>query len=97
MGKVSELFTRGEILFLALMLVVAPFVLYDFDSRIGMILVGVVFGLSGVGHFRASYKETFARGLRKSLGIFLILFGFFTVAAMVVMFFRGEHLSSTPP
>jgi len=79
------------------MLIVGPIVVFELDSRIGMSLVGVIFGLSGAGHFLAAQKENSARGLRKGLGIFLMLFGLFTLVVMIIMFARGEQLSVSSP
>jgi uncharacterized membrane protein (UPF0136 family) len=92
-----ELFARRDIAFLALLLVVGPIVMFELDSRLGMLLAGVVFGLGGVGHFLAAEKETSTRGLQKALGVFLILFGLFTIVVMTIMFVRGEQLSTSPP
>lgn len=90
-----ELFARRDIAFLALMLAVGPVAMFELDSRVGMLLAGVVFGLSGVGHFLAAEKETSTRGLRKGIGLFLILFGLFTIVVMTIMFVRGEQLSTS--
>lgn len=92
-----ELFARRGIVFLALLLTVGPIVALDLDPRLGMLLAGVVFGLRGVGQFLVADKQISGRGLQKGLGIFLMLFGLFTIVVMVIMFVRGEQLSTSPP
>lgn len=94
MKRFLELFAHRRMVIFALIFWVAPFAVYDLDPRIGILLTGLIFGLSGVGNFLAAEKESTARGLRKALGVFLILFGLFTVAVMIIMFIRGEHLST---
>ncbi len=93
--RTFEFFSRQGVVFLALMLVVGPIATFELDPRIGMLLVGGIFVLSGGGHFMVADKEISGRWLRKGLGIFLILFGVFTIVVMLVMFIRGEQLSTS--
>lgn len=96
MRKFLELFARRGIVFLALLLAVGLVALLKLDARLGMLLAGVIFLLSGVGNFLVAQKESRGRGLRRALGIFLILFGLLTVAVMIVMFVLGQPLSVAP-
>lgn len=97
MRNFLELFARQSIVLLALMLVVGPVVVFKLDSRIGMLLAGVVFGLNGLGQFFVAEKQTSGQGLQKGIGVFLILFGLFTVVVMLIMFVRGEPLPTSSP
>ncbi|MBN2388223.1 MAG: hypothetical protein JXB85_14495 [Anaerolineales bacterium] len=95
MRKFLELFARQWFFFLALMLAVGIPVTFDLDARIGMLVVGVVFCLSGTGNVLVAPKEIRWRGLHQGAGIFLILLGLLTIATMVIMFARGEQMSGS--
>lgn len=91
-----ELFARRGIVFLALMVAVGSVVALKLDERIGMLLAGVIFGLSGVGNWLVAARESHMRGLRRALAVFLMLFGLFTIIVMVIMFIRGDRLGVPP-
>lgn len=86
-----ELFARRGIVFLALMVVVGGVVMLNLDDRIGTLLIGVIFGLSGIGNWLVAEREHHARGLRKAMAVFLTLFGLFTIVVVVIKFIRGEQ------
>ncbi|HOT92638.1 MAG TPA: hypothetical protein PLJ78_17615 [Anaerolineae bacterium] len=63
MRTLLELFARRGIVFLALMVAAGGIVVLKLDERIGMLLVGVILGLSGVGNWLVAAREHYARGL----------------------------------
>lgn len=87
-----ELFARRGVVVLALIVAVGGVVMLNLDDRIGTLLIGVIFGLSGIGHWLvAERKGRYARVLHRAMGVFLTLFGLFTVVVVVIKFIRGEQ------
>ncbi|MDA0246379.1 MAG: hypothetical protein OT477_23465 [Chloroflexi bacterium] len=90
------LFTRQSVVLIALVLVYLPVQQFGLDERLGMALVGLVFGFSGVGHVLTAEQETQWGCLHRGFGTGLIIFCLFTAVVMAIMFVRGEELG-TPP
>jgi hypothetical protein len=90
------LFTRQSVVWVALVLVYLPVHQFGLDTRLGMALVGLVFGLSGVGHVLTAADEEPWGCLHRWVGGGLIAFCLLTAVVMVVMFVTGEELGAPP-
>ena len=90
------LFTRQSVVLVALVLVYLPVQQFGVDERLGMGLVGLVFGLSGVGHVLTAEHEGQWGCLHRGIGGGLIAFCLLTAVVMVVMCVTGEELGGPP-
>lgn len=90
------LFTKQSVVWVALVLVYLPIHQFGVDTRLGMALVGLVFGFSGVGHVLTAAHDDQWGCLYRGFGAGLIVFCLFTAVVMAIMFVRGEELG-TPP
>lgn len=98
MRTLLELLGKRGIMFIVLMLVMFPVIKMGLDSRIGMSLAGVIFMLNGAGQILLAQKSP--KGARASVGkgtgIFMIVFGMFTLIVMIIMLAIGQELGSPP-
>ena len=91
MRTVLELFTKKIIVLLALVVFCGPVMFFRLDTRFGIIIMGLIFSLSGAGHIMVSSMEAvrWLRITQKSLGIFIFFVGTLLVAGSILMFVTG--------
>lgn len=92
-SEFPKLLTRDWFLLALLMATVGMVEKFGLDDRVGMLIVGVLFGLSDVGHYRISQEEASRMGGgRRVVSFVLIPFGVLWLATALILFARGEHL-----
>ncbi|MBN1531363.1 MAG: hypothetical protein JXA20_01745 [Spirochaetes bacterium] len=94
MRTVLELFSRRVVVLLALVVFCGPVMYFDLDKRIGILFMGIIFFLAGAGQWVTISKESTkgVRGAGKVIAVFLMVFGFFMVAADIALVATGRML-----
>jgi hypothetical protein len=94
MRTVLELFSRRIVVLLALVVFCGPVMYFDLDKRIGVLFMGIIFFLAGAGNWVTIAKESM-KGVRvagRVIAVFLMVFGFFLVAADIALFAAGRMI-----
>ncbi len=86
-----EFFTNRWVVIIGLIVAIGPVMELNLDARLGMLLVGIIFGLNGLGNLQIAKRDN--SKLRRVSGIFILLFGVFIILGMITMFALGEPLN----
>ena len=84
-----SLVSNGNLVILALVILIGPFILLHLDERIAAVLVGILFALNGTGQIVLARQESGGlRWLGFEIGLLVLLVGaFLSIVAVLMLVF----------